>query len=125
MEGAMSGSQAPGELPPSQKVMQMLTGKWTAQAISVAATLGIADLLMGGPQTVEQLAAATGTHADSLYRLLRALASLGIFAETQGGRFALTPLAECLRSDVPDSIRNWARMLSLPLFWQSWGELLH
>ena len=121
----MSGSQARSELPPSQEVMQMLTGKWIAQAISVASTLGIADLLTGGPQTVEQLAAATGTHADSLYRLLRALASLGIFAQTEGGRFALTPLAECLRSDAPDSIRNWARMLGLPLFWQSWGELLH
>jgi hypothetical protein len=125
MEDTMSGSQEPGELPPSQKVMQMLTGKWIAQAISVAATLGIADLLTGGPQAVEQLAAATGTHADSLYRLLRALASLKIFAESEHARFALTPLAECLRSDAPDSIRNWARMLGLPLFWQSWGELLY
>jgi len=121
----MSSSQTPGELPPSQELVQMLTGKWIAQAISVAASLGIADLLTGGPQTAEQLAVATGTHADSLYRLLRALASLRIFAETERDQFVLTPLAECLRSDAPDSIRNWARMLGLPLFWQSWGELLH
>ena len=121
----MSSPEAVQELPPVQRMMRMLTGKWIAQAISVAATLGIADLLAGGPETVEQLAAASSVQADSLYRLLRALASLGIFAETEDGRFGLTPLAECLRSDAPDSIRNWARMLGLPLFWQSWGELLH
>lgn len=121
----MSSPGAVQELPPVQRIMQMLTGKWIAQAISVAATLGIADLLAGGPETVEQLAAASSVQADSLYRLLRALASVGIFAETGDGRFGLTPLAECLRSGAPDSIRNWARMLGLPLLWQSWGELLH
>lgn len=113
------------ELPSSQRILQMLTGKWIAQAVSVAATLGIADLLVGGPQSVEQLAAATTTHPDSLHRLLRALASLGIFAETEDGRFTLTDLAQCLCCDAPDSMRNWARLLGLPLFWQSWGELLH
>jgi len=89
------------ELPSSQRILQMLTGKWIAQAVSVAATLGIADLLVGGPQSVEQLAAATTTHPDSLHRLLRALASLGIFAETEDGRFTLTDLAQCLRSEAP------------------------
>lgn len=113
------------ELPSSQRILQMLTGKWIAQAVSVAATLGIADLLVGGPQSVEQLAAATTTYPDSLHRLLRALASLGIFAENEDGRFTLTDLAQCLCSDAPDSMRNWARLLGLPLFWQSWGELLH
>ena len=113
------------ELPSSQQILQMLTGKWMAQAISVAATLGVADLLIGGPQTAEQLATSTSTHPDSLYRLLRALASIGVFAETEDGRFTLTPLAQCLRSDAPDTMRNWARLLALPLFWQSWGDLLH
>ena len=121
----MPNPEAVQELPLAQRMMQMLTGKWIAQAISVAAALGIADSLAGGPETIEQLAAAGSVQADSLHRLLRALASVGIFAETEDGRFRLTPLAECLRSDAPDSIRNWARMLGLPLFWQSWGELLH
>jgi hypothetical protein len=112
------------ELPPSQRILQMLTGKWIAQAVSVAATLGIADQLKDAPKDVEELAKATSTHADSLYRLLRALASIGIFAETEGRRFTLTPLAQCLRSDAPDSMRNAARMWGLPLFWRSWGELL-
>jgi hypothetical protein len=121
----MSSPEAVQEVAPAQRMMQMLTGKWIAQAISVAATLGIADFLASGAKTAEQLAAATSTQADPLYRLLRTLASLGIFAEAEEGRFRLTALAECLRSDAPDSIRNWARMLGLPLFWQSWGELLH
>jgi hypothetical protein len=118
----MPSPETVNELPSSQRILQILTGKWIAQAVSVAATLGIADLLVGGPQSVEQLAAATTTHPDSLHRLLRALASLGIFAETEDGRFTLTVLAQCLRSDAPDSMRNWARLLGLPLFWQSWGR---
>lgn len=121
----MSSPEILKEPRPSEVILQMLTGKWITQALSVAATLGVADLLAGGPQSVEQLATATSTHADSLYRLLRALASIGVFAESGDGRFTLTPLAQCLRSDVPDSMRNRARMFGLPLFWQSWGELLH
>ncbi len=121
----MSSPETKQEVPPRQLILQMLTGKWITQAVSVAATLGIADLLAGAPKTVEELAAATSTHADSLYRLLRALASIGVFAETEAGRFTLTPLAQCLRSDAPDSMRNAARMWGLPLFWHSWGELLH
>ena len=117
--------EAQQELNPSQVVLQMLTGKWIAQALSVAATLGVADFLRDEPQDVEYLAKTTSTHADSLYRLLRALASVGIFAETDGGRFTMTPMAQCLRSDAPDSVRNWAWLHGIPLFWRSWGELLH
>ena len=120
----MSSPETTQELAPSQRILQMLTGKWITQAVSVAATLGIADLLKEGPRSVEELAKATSTHADSLYRLLRSLASIGIFAETEHNRFTLTPLAQCLRSDAPDSMRSAARMWGLPLFWRSWGELL-
>lgn len=105
--------------------MQMLFGEWISQAVSVAATLGIADLLAEGPQHVDQLAASTSTHSDSLYRLMRALASLGIFAETEQRRFTLTQLAECLRSDAPNSVRGPARLFGMPLFWRSWEEFLH
>lgn len=73
-----------------------------SQAIYVAATLGIADLLKDGPKSIEELAETTGTHAPSLYRLLRALASVGIFIESDG-RFSLTPLAEYLRTDTPQT----------------------
>ncbi len=121
----MPSAEAKQELKPSQVVLQMLTGKWIAQAICVAATLGVADSLRDGPKKVEELARATPCHADSLYRLLRALASVGVFAETEDGRFTQTPLSECLRSDAPGSLRNWARLLGVPLFWRSWGDLLH
>jgi hypothetical protein len=113
------------ELPPSQAILKMLTGMWITQAVSAAATLGIADQLKNGPKDVGQLAKATSSPNDLLYRLLRALSSVGIFAETEDGRFILTPLAQCLRSDAPDSMRNAARMWGSPFFWRSWGELLH
>lgn len=121
----MSNPSTQEQSPASQQILRMLTGEFVTQALSVIATLGIADQLANGPLSAEQLAAATSTHAPSLYRVLRALASIGIFAEAQDGRFSLMPLAECLRSDTPDSMRNMARLFGLPLFWQSWGELLH
>ncbi len=121
----MSSAQPRGGLPEAMQVIQMLVGKSVAQAISVAAELGIADALKDAPKQVEELAAATSTHAPSLYRLLRALASVGIFAEIEDRRFTLTPLAACLRTDAPDSIRNLARWYRVPLVWRGWGELLH
>jgi hypothetical protein len=71
------------------------------------------------------LAAATSSHADSLYRVMRALASVGVFAETEGRRFTLTPLAECLRSDVPNSMKEFARFVAMPGAARSWDQLLH
>jgi hypothetical protein len=109
--------------PPQATMMRLLTGHWTAQCIHVAAHLGLADLVKDGPQPGAHLAEATGTHVPSLYRLLRGLASEGIFAEDAEGRFGLTPLAECLRSDRPDSQRALA-MMSGEEHYRCWGELL-
>ncbi|MET9266664.1 methyltransferase [Amycolatopsis sp. NPDC004079] len=75
-------------------------------AIRVVCDLRIADLLVAGPRPVVELAAESGTHAPSLQRALRALASKGIFAETDDGDFELTPLAEPLRGDHPLSLRE-------------------
>jgi hypothetical protein len=105
-------------------MLDLLTGYWRGQAVSVAAELGLADLLRDGPRTPAQLAEATGTHAQSLYRLLRALASVGVFAEDEQGRFALTPLAETLRGDVPGSLRAVAVMTGGEHF-RAWGDLLY
>src|SRR5689334_7218623 len=96
---------------PQDQVARMLSGYWLSQAVYVAVKLGIADLLAGGSQNAEELARTTGTHARSLYRLLRALASVGVFAEGDDKRFSLTPAAECLRSDVPGSMKALALML--------------
>jgi hypothetical protein len=101
----------------------MLVGAWITQAIYVAAELGIADLLGTSPRTAEELAERVGAHGNSLYRVLRALASVGIFAEDDAGRFSLTPLAEHLRSDVQDVHRSFAIMTGAE-FYASWGNLL-
>jgi hypothetical protein len=114
----------PNDAPPRVVMRQMLTAYWTSQALYVAARLGLADLLKGGPRPVADLAAATSTHASSLYRLLRALASSGVFAETAPQTFGLTPLADCLRSDVPFSQRSSALMMGEEHY-QTWGDLLY
>jgi hypothetical protein len=94
------------------------------QLIYVAATLGIADQLKDGPKSIDELAATAAVHPNALYRVLRALASHGIFAETGDCSFALTPQAELLREDVLGSLRAWAMMLGGESFWKPWGELL-
>jgi SAM-dependent methyltransferase len=108
----------------SQQLLQMMTGGWITQAIYVAAELGIADLLIDGPLTAEELAEKTNSHSGSLYRVLRALASVGIFSEDEIQRFSLTTLAENLLSDRPDSLRPFGLMLGAELY-ESWGNLLY
>ncbi len=108
----------------SQQLAQQTIGGWITQGIYVAAELGIADLLTDGPRTAEELAERTHAHGDALYRVLRALASVGIFTEDAERRFSLTPAAECLRSDRPDSLRSFGIMAGAE-FYQSWGHLLY
>jgi SAM-dependent methyltransferase len=103
---------------------QMFGGAWITQGIGVAAELGIADLLADGPQTADELAKKTNTQSDALYRVLRALASIGIFTQDEALRFSSTPLADLLRSDAPESQRSYARMMGSE-FDAAWGELLH
>ena len=110
-------------LPPEAVLMQIISGKWASMAVSVAAKLRIADHLAAGPKTVDALAAETGTHAPSLYRVLRALAGLGVFAETDR-TFALTPMAELLRTGVPKSMRGIADYCGSDWSWRPWGDLL-
>jgi len=94
-----------------------------AHALIVTAQLGLADLLADGPQRAEELAVATGTHPRALYRLLRALASLGVLAAQDNGCFALTPLAEPLRTGVPGSLRAMAQYFAIEM--QAWSALLY
>jgi SAM-dependent methyltransferase len=96
-----------------------------SQLLYVAARLGIADLLKDGPKSPEELAALVGANPHALYRVLRALASNGIFAETGDRHFALTPLAEPLQSGVPGSVRGVAMMQNQEPRWRAWGELLY
>src|SRR5258708_17805692 len=82
---------------PSQQLVQMIVGSWVSRAIYVAAKLQIADLLEDGPRSAEELAKAAGVAPQPLYRLLRALAGVGVYARDADGRFRLHPLAEPLR----------------------------
>ena len=110
--------------PSSQELLKQMTGGWITQAIYVASELGIADLLAEGPRTADELAQCTKAHGGALYRVLRALASVGIFAEDEDCRFSLTPLAENLRSEALASLRPFGIMMEAE-FYQSWGNLLH
>lgn len=114
----------PPELSLTDQLLAMAGGAWVTQMIHVAAELGLADELAGGERDVQELAEISGAEADSLFRLLRGLASLGIFQETTPRTFALTPLAELLRSDHPQSLRQFARMLGEEHY-LSWADLLH
>jgi O-methyltransferase/methyltransferase family protein len=106
-------------------MMEHLQAFRLSRAIQVAAALGIADLLRKGPRTSDDLAGATDTHAPSLYRLLRALASEGIFEELPDRRFTLTPKAELLCADTPGSLQAWAEFNGSDSMWQGWGNLLY
>ena len=117
-------SMATQELPPPAVLFQMVTGYYISRAIYVAATLGIADLLAHGPQPSSTLAKATGTHAESLTRVLRLLASVGVFTEQDDRCFALTPLGECLRTGVPGSMRS-AALLFAGITQEAWRDLLY
>jgi hypothetical protein len=116
--------QKPKDLSSPEALIQMITGFWISQAIYAAAKLGIADLVKEGPKPCEELAQATGMPPQTLYRLLRALASVGVFREVEEGRFGLTPLAEYLQTGVPSSLRAFAIMQS-ELQYRAYGEVLH
>lgn len=111
-------------LPPPVALMQMVTGYVISQAIYVAAKLGIADLLKDGPKSSDELAKVVGADARSLYRVLRSLSSVGVFAETSDKSFALTPLAELLRTDVPGSLHAMAVWMNEPFHWRVYEEML-
>jgi hypothetical protein len=106
-------------------LLGLIGGFRVSQAIHVAVALGVPDLLADGPRGNDDLAEAADADADALYRLLRALAAVGVLHEEDGRRFSLTPLGERLRSDAPDSLAGWAALIGRPYFWNTWGELLH
>jgi hypothetical protein len=107
------------------RLRELIEGYRMTQMVHVAAKLRIADHLKSGPLTVKELARLTSTHEDSLYRLLRTLAGLGVFSEEDGPGFRLTPMADLLRSDVSGSLRVSAEVTGEPWMWRPWGHLMH
>src|SRR5258707_11514695 len=119
--------EPPGTLKKSatQEVQDLMTARWVADMIGVAAKLQLADFINAGAKTAEEIAKAKGLHATSLYRLLRGLASYGIFAEQEDGTFAQTPRSDALRKDVPHSAWGVAQLTTRPWAVRTWMELGH
>lgn len=106
----MTDRQAQSPLPPPMVMMQLLFGKQLTYSLSGVARLGVADHMDGTAKPVEEIAGKVGAHAPSLYRVMRMLASLGVFREGPLRHFALTPVGELLKTDVPGSLRYMAMM---------------
>lgn len=106
-------------------LMQMINSTWVSQSICVAAKIGIADLLKDGSKSNDELALSLNVNADALYRILRALSSLGIFAEMEDRHWKLTPMAEYLQSDFPETLRGMAIMGSVTAYWEAWGNIFY
>jgi enamine deaminase RidA (YjgF/YER057c/UK114 family) len=109
-------------LPPHAQLIQMGNAFWVSRMIYVAAQLGLADRLAGGPKTAEELAGPTKSHTRSLFRLMRALASLGVFTQSADGKFGLTEMGQALRSEAPGCARSSILALAGPLAWSVWAE---
>lgn len=107
------------------KMLEMMSGLWVSRAIYIAAKIGLADELKESPKTAAELAERTNTHAPSLYRVMRALAGVGVLVEDEEKRFRLTPLGATLRSDAPVSLRALAASELGGVHYPSWGALLH
>jgi SAM-dependent methyltransferase len=112
------------EVPAPGRLIDLTTGALITQALSVAATLGVADHLGAGPRSVDELADAVGADAPSLYRVLRALTDVEVFVELGDRRFASTELSDLLRSDGPASLRAWAAMVGAPFHLRALTDLV-
>ena len=110
---------------PRDQIMQLATGYKVSACLSVIAQLGIADLLAGGPKPVFELARAVQANEDALYRVLRALASVGVFTETASRTFANTPASELIRTGTPDSMRDVIIWIADEFHLRVYAELLH
>jgi hypothetical protein len=105
-------------------LLELMQGSVLTQAIAAAAKLGIADVLGDGPLAAEEIASRVGADPEATYRLLRMLSGYSVFAVQPDGRFDLTPMADALRDDAPDSMRGMAVLMGHPVLWEDWGHLL-
>lgn len=119
---ALSTTKAPSPQT-IETVRRLINGHWVSQAIHVIVRLGVPDQLAQGARSAAELASSTGAHEQSLYRVLRALASIGVLHELPDRRFELTDLGETLRSDVPGSLAGWAAFIARPYEFAAWARL--
>ena len=125
MSASLASPKAGMEPSPANiQLMQLTNAFWTSRCLHVVAELGVADHLGDQPQSTESLARATGTRPDPLHRVLRLLASVGIF-EWKDGTWHHTEASRFLRTDDPGSLRDYVRMIGLPIFWSAFEDLDH
>jgi len=110
--------------PPQAVLGELINGYWITLSIHAAAKLNIADLLVDGPRSSEEIARRTSANEDAIYRLMRALASIGIFTEIDPRTFAQTPLSEVLRPGVPGSMHGLAVVTGL-MHLRAWPDVVH
>jgi hypothetical protein len=115
----------PQDAPPHVQLIQMSTGHWVSRLLYVAARLGLADHLADGPKTAAVLAQKTGTHAPSLHRVMRTLASLGVLTEDEQHRFATTPLGKALETGAPGAARATVLTLAGDFIWHGFEHVLY
>ncbi len=113
---------APGAPPPDVQLFQLLFGFIATKAITAVAELRIADALADGPLYYTALARTVGADEKALHRMMRTLTALNVFAEPNPGTYALTPVSQLLRSEVPGSLRSMAEMITSPSHWLPWGR---
>jgi hypothetical protein len=107
----------------SADLLRMINGYQASQALHAAVALGLPDLLADGPRSTADLAESCDADEPTLYRLVRALAGLGVLHEDDDGRISLTELGRPLRTDVPDSVAGWTRLIGRPYYWNTWAAL--
>jgi SAM-dependent methyltransferase len=117
-EDGANASASPGRL-----LLHMAVGKWVCRALHVAADLGVADVLRDGPRRVEEIAARTSVDPGALYRVLRALAGVGVFEEGEERSFGNNALSSALRTDAPGTVRALVRWIGDEAAWRAWSEL--
>jgi len=110
-------------LRPYEVLFQMIIGKWISQALGTVVELGVPDQLAKGARPCNDIARQAGVSEDGLYRLLRALASVGLFSEGANRRFRLTGMGQLLRTDHPQSLAGYARFVGHDVTWRPWGKL--
>jgi hypothetical protein len=109
--------------PPGPSVLDLITSGWVAQGVYTVTKLGIIEALRDGPRSADAIAESVGADPDAVYRLMRMLASRGVFTSQPNRRFALAPMGQALRTDAPDSVRGYVLFVGDPLHWEHWGQL--
>lgn len=111
------------DVSPREQLIERIRGFWISQVVHSVAQLGLADRLASGPRSSDDLAPEVGAHPEGLYRLLRGAISAGLVQEVSPRTFALTPMGQLLRSDVPGSMRDLSMGMCSPAHWLPWGQL--